>query len=163
MANTSQAPDLEGLHYEIHGMAEQMRVMNENNARLIQILAAANPQPPAVPPIPDVERSRHSNRLGGRSQNHSIDRVWRGIRRLPSLLRRKRSSSSSKSSEIPAVEGEEARRGRSPRRGDRIGTRGRSTSQKIRDLDAQLDAINTGAGAPVTVDALIRQTEPPFT
>ena len=38
-----------------------------------------------------------------------------------------------------------------------------STSQKIRDLDARLDAINTGAGAPVTVDALIKQTEPPFT
>ena len=35
--------------------------------------------------------------------------------------------------------------------------------QKIRDLDAHLDAINTGAGIPVTVDALIKQTEPPFT
>ncbi|GFY96746.1 hypothetical protein Acr_11g0010520 [Actinidia rufa] len=45
MANASQVPDLEGLHHEIHGMAEQMRVMNENNARLIQLLAAANPQP----------------------------------------------------------------------------------------------------------------------
>ncbi|GFZ09317.1 hypothetical protein Acr_20g0011250 [Actinidia rufa] len=45
MANASQAPDLEGLHHEIHGMPEQMRVMNENNARLIQLLAAANPQP----------------------------------------------------------------------------------------------------------------------
>ncbi|GFS29137.1 hypothetical protein Acr_00g0005500 [Actinidia rufa] len=44
MANASQVPDLEGLHHEIHGMAEQMRVMNENNARLIQLLAAANPQ-----------------------------------------------------------------------------------------------------------------------
>ncbi|GFZ17170.1 hypothetical protein Acr_26g0004400 [Actinidia rufa] len=38
-------------------MAEQMRVMNENNARLIQLLAAANPQPPAAPSVPDVERS----------------------------------------------------------------------------------------------------------
>ena len=37
-----------------------------------------------------------------------------------------------------------------------------STSQKIRDLDAHLNAINIGAGAPVTVDALIKQTEPPF-
>ncbi|GFY97234.1 hypothetical protein Acr_11g0015400 [Actinidia rufa] len=44
MANASPVPDLEGLHHEIHGMAEQMRVMNENNARLIQLLAAANPQ-----------------------------------------------------------------------------------------------------------------------
>ncbi|GFZ10945.1 hypothetical protein Acr_22g0003430 [Actinidia rufa] len=37
------------------------------------------------------------------------------------------------------------------------------TSQKIRDLDARLNAINTGAGVPVTVDTLIRQTELPFT
>ncbi|GFY90756.1 hypothetical protein Acr_07g0009530 [Actinidia rufa] len=65
MANTSQAPDLESLYREIHGMAEQMRIMNENNARLVQLLTAANPPPPAAPPIPDVERSRPSNRLGG--------------------------------------------------------------------------------------------------
>ncbi|GFZ14615.1 hypothetical protein Acr_24g0008050 [Actinidia rufa] len=68
MANTSQAPDLEGLHREIHGMAEQMRIMNENNARLVQLLAAANPPPPAAPPIPDVERSHHFNRSGVKFQ-----------------------------------------------------------------------------------------------
>ena len=39
MANTSQAPDLEGLHREMHGIAEQIRIMNENNARLIQHLS----------------------------------------------------------------------------------------------------------------------------
>ncbi|GFY97755.1 hypothetical protein Acr_12g0002960 [Actinidia rufa] len=78
MANTSQAQDLEGLHREIHGMAEQMRIMNENNARLVQLLAAANPPPPAAPPIPDVERSHHSNRSGGHSQNLSTDRARRG-------------------------------------------------------------------------------------
>ncbi|GFS35813.1 hypothetical protein Acr_00g0042250 [Actinidia rufa] len=93
MANTSQAPNLEGLHREIHGMAEQMRIMNENNARLVQLLAVVNSQPPAAPPIPDIERSHHSNHSG----------------------------------------------------------------------DARLDAINTGTNALVTVDALIRQTEPPFT
>ncbi|GFS31429.1 hypothetical protein Acr_00g0017230 [Actinidia rufa] len=87
MANTSQAPDLEGLHREIHGMAEQMRIMNENNAHLVQLLAAANPPPPAAPPIPDIERSHHSNRSGGRSQNL-----------------------------IPAVGGEYMGKGRSPRR-----------------------------------------------
>ncbi|GFY99885.1 hypothetical protein Acr_13g0012850 [Actinidia rufa] len=43
MANPGQAPDLEGLHREIHDMAEQMRIMNENNGRLMQLLAAANP------------------------------------------------------------------------------------------------------------------------
>ncbi|GFS33871.1 hypothetical protein Acr_00g0031010 [Actinidia rufa] len=51
MANTSQAPDLEGLHREIHGMAEQMRIMNENNARLLQLLANNLPRiPPALVP-----------------------------------------------------------------------------------------------------------------
>ncbi|GFS34896.1 hypothetical protein Acr_00g0036670 [Actinidia rufa] len=75
MANASQVPDLEGLHHEIHGMAEQMRVMNENNARLIQLLAAANPQSPAAPSVPDVERSRHSNRSGDRSHNVSTERA----------------------------------------------------------------------------------------
>ncbi|GFZ01925.1 hypothetical protein Acr_15g0005340 [Actinidia rufa] len=125
MANASQVPDLEGLHHEIHGMAEQMRVMNENNARLIQLLAAANPQP----------QQRH-----------------------PSLM----------SSDLATLIAQEivlttVRRGRSPNRGDHTEARDKSTSQKIRDLDARLDAINTGTNAPVTVDALVRQTDPPFT
>ncbi|GFZ16832.1 hypothetical protein Acr_26g0001020 [Actinidia rufa] len=111
-------------HYE-------MKVMNENNARLIQLLTVANRPPSVAPPIPDVEQSHHSNRPGGRSQNHSTDRVRRGIHRSPSPLQHKGSSSSSESSEIPIVKGQEARRGRSPRRGGRIGTRDRSTSQKI--------------------------------
>ncbi|GFZ00928.1 hypothetical protein Acr_14g0005630 [Actinidia rufa] len=42
MANTSLAPDLEGLHHEIHGMAEQMRMMNKNNTRLIQLITTTN-------------------------------------------------------------------------------------------------------------------------
>ncbi|GFY80685.1 hypothetical protein Acr_01g0004940 [Actinidia rufa] len=124
MANPGQVPDLEGLHREIHDMAEQMRIMNENNGRLMQLLTTANPQLPAAPPVPDIERSRHFNQ----------------------------------SSKTPA----RARRGRSPHRGDHIEARTKSTSQKIRDLDARLDAINTGTNALVTVDALIRQTEPPF-
>ncbi|GFZ05203.1 hypothetical protein Acr_17g0007750 [Actinidia rufa] len=78
MANSGQAPDLEGLHREIHDMAEQMRIMNENNGRLIQLLATANPPLPAAPPVPDIERSRHSNRSGDRSQNVSANRVGRG-------------------------------------------------------------------------------------
>ncbi|GFZ19053.1 hypothetical protein Acr_27g0007920 [Actinidia rufa] len=157
MANTSQVPDLEGLHHEIHGMAEQMRVMNENNARLIQLLAAANPQPPIAPSVPDVERSRHSNRSGDHSHNVSTERA-RGRRRAPSPSLRERSSSSESSQTRARV-----RRGRSPSRGDHTGARDKSTSQKIRDLDARLDAINTGTNAPITVDALVRQTDPPFT
>ncbi|GFY99379.1 hypothetical protein Acr_13g0007800 [Actinidia rufa] len=43
MATPGQAPNLEGLHREIHDMAEQMRIMNENNGRLMQLLAAVNP------------------------------------------------------------------------------------------------------------------------
>ncbi|GFZ11247.1 hypothetical protein Acr_22g0006450 [Actinidia rufa] len=157
MAHTSQVPDLEGLHHEILGMAKQMRVKNENNARLIQLLAAANPQPPAAPSVPDVERSRHSNRSGDRSHNVSTERA-RGKRRAPSPSLRKRSSSSESSQTRSRL-----RRGRSPHRGDHIRARDKSTSQKIRDLDARLDAINTGTNAPVTVDTLVRQTDPPFT
>ncbi|GFS32822.1 hypothetical protein Acr_00g0024880 [Actinidia rufa] len=157
MANPGQAPDLEGLHREIHDMAEQMRIMNENNGRLMQLLAAANPPLPAAPPVPDIERSRHSNRSGDCSQNISANRVERGRRQAPSSSLREKSSS--ESSKTPT----RSRRGRSPHRGDHIRARDKSTSQKIRNLDARLDAINTGTNAPVTVDTLIRQTEPPFT
>ncbi|GFY91374.1 hypothetical protein Acr_07g0015700 [Actinidia rufa] len=206
MANPAQAPDLEGLHREIHDMAEQMRIMNENNGRLMQLLAAANPPLPAAPLVPEVERSRHSNRSGNRSRNISADPVGRGRRQAPSSSLREKSSSessktptrsrrgrsprrdhhaggvlsglapalyfcsflpqqftttlsSSESSKTPT----RSRRGRSPRRDDHVRTRDKSTSQKIRDLDARLDAINAGVGAPVTVDTLIKQTEPPFT
>ncbi|GFY86216.1 hypothetical protein Acr_04g0009540 [Actinidia rufa] len=75
---------------------EQMRVMNENNARLIQLLAAANPQPPAAPSVPDVERSRHSNHSGDRSHNVSTERA-RDRHRAPSPSLRERSSSSESS------------------------------------------------------------------
>ncbi|GFS37316.1 hypothetical protein Acr_00g0051350 [Actinidia rufa] len=147
---------LEGLQREIHGMAEQMRIMKENNGRLMQLLAAANPPLPAAPVL-DIERSRPSNRSGDRSQNISTERV-RGRRRAPSPSLHERSSST-ESSKTPT----RARRGRSPHRGDHIDVRNKSTSQKNRDLDARLDAINTGTNAPVTVDTLIRQTELPFT
>ncbi|GFZ06659.1 hypothetical protein Acr_18g0008290 [Actinidia rufa] len=157
MANPGQVPDLEGLHREIHDMAEQMRIMNENNGRLMQLLTAANPQLPTAPSVPDVERSRHSNRSGDRSHNVSTERT-RGRRRAPSPSLRERSSSSESSQTRARV-----RRGRSPNRGDHTEARDKSTSQKIRDLDARLDAINTGTNAPVTVDALVRQTDPPFT
>ncbi|XP_057481981.1 uncharacterized protein LOC130768891 [Actinidia eriantha] len=129
-------------------------------ANTSQLLAVANPQPRPAPPVPDIERSRHSSRSRSRSNNPSIERARRRHRaQSPSL----HESSSSESSKTTATEGEEARRGRSPHIGDRIRARNKSTSQKIRDLDAQLDTINSGTNAPVTVDTLIRQTEPPFT
>ena len=40
---------------------------------------------------------------------------------------------------------------------------GVSTKKKFKDLDTWIDAINTGINALVTVNALIRPTEPPFT
>ncbi|GFS38251.1 hypothetical protein Acr_00g0056480 [Actinidia rufa] len=122
MANINQAPDLEGLYREIHSMAEQMRAMNENNAHLIQLFAMTNPPPPAAPPIRDIERSHHSRCSGGdHSQNHNIGQERREQHRSPSLPRCERSSSLSKfrsSSKTPRVEGEEVRRGRSPRRNE---------------------------------------------
>ncbi|GFY91075.1 hypothetical protein Acr_07g0012710 [Actinidia rufa] len=79
MANTNQDPDLEGLHREIHSMTEQMRVMNENNARLIQLLATTNPPPPVVPPILGIERSHRSHRSGdNHSQNYNTGQEQRG-------------------------------------------------------------------------------------
>ncbi|GFZ01032.1 hypothetical protein Acr_14g0006670 [Actinidia rufa] len=110
MANPAQAPDLEGLHREIHDMAEHMRIMNENNGRLMQLLAAANPPLPTAPLVPEVERSRHSNRSGNRSRNISADQVGRGRRQAPSSSLREKSSS--ESSKTPT----RSRRGRSPRR-----------------------------------------------
>ncbi|GFY86387.1 hypothetical protein Acr_05g0000260 [Actinidia rufa] len=125
MANTSQAPDLEGLYCEIHNMVEQMKIMNENNTRLIQHLTT-NHQPPLAAFAPDVvDRTRRTKRLGdSESQSHqSIGRARQN--RTP----------------IPPP---------------------RSTTQKIRDLDARIDAMNTGVGVLVIVEALIRQIEPPF-
>ncbi|GFS45359.1 hypothetical protein Acr_00g0095760 [Actinidia rufa] len=75
MANTNQVPNIEGFHREIHDMAEQMRIMNENNGCLMQLLTAANPPLPAAPPVPDIERSRHSIHSGDRSQNVITERI----------------------------------------------------------------------------------------
>ena len=63
------------------------------------------------------------------------------------------------------MEGEEARqRGRSLHQDNQVlRHRDSSTSQKLKDLDTRLDAINIGASALMTIDALIKQTEPPFT
>ncbi|GFS44894.1 hypothetical protein Acr_00g0092700 [Actinidia rufa] len=71
MANTSQTLDLEGLHCEMHGIAEKIRIMNVNNVRLIQHLTTNNPPPPPTTPVLDVERSRCPQRSGDdESQSH---------------------------------------------------------------------------------------------
>ncbi|GFZ06564.1 hypothetical protein Acr_18g0007340 [Actinidia rufa] len=138
MANTSQAPDLEGIiHHEMHGIVEQIKIMNKINARLVQYLATNNPHPFTAPILKDVDRSRHSHRSGDQdSQNHhSTDQ-----------------------------ENSTRRRGRSPHQDDQAHRhRDKSITPKIKDLNAWIDAINTSVKALVTMDTLIRQIESPFT
>ena len=110
--------------------------MNEINARLVQHLAINN-LPPVTAPVPEeVNRSCHSHRSGDQdSQNrHSVGQGH--------STRRRRWS--------PCWDDQAHKR------------RDKSTIEKIKDLDARIDAINTGVKAPVTVDALIRKTEPSF-
>ncbi|XP_057497345.1 uncharacterized protein LOC130782062 [Actinidia eriantha] len=64
MAGNSQAPDLEGLHHEMPGIAKQFRIMNENNACLIQHLTLNNPPPPVAPIPPEVSPRRGLKRFG---------------------------------------------------------------------------------------------------
>ncbi|GFZ14445.1 RING/U-box superfamily protein [Actinidia rufa] len=145
MANTSQVLDLEGIiHHEMHGIAEQIRIMNEINARLVQLLVTNNP-PLATALVPkEADRSR-------RPSDHD------------SHSRQSAESRSSSRTQDP-IDQETRRRRRSPRRDDRAhGCRDKSTTQKIKDLDARINAINTGMNALVIVDALIRQTKPSFT
>ncbi|GFZ13017.1 hypothetical protein Acr_23g0014020 [Actinidia rufa] len=132
MANPSQVPNLEGLHREVHDMAEQMRIMNENNGRLMQLLTAANPN--LQQHHPSLMSSDLATLIVRGSFSQRQYRTNEGVRR-----------------------------GRSPHRGDHTEAQDKSTSQKIRDLDTRLDAINTGMNVPVTVDTLVRQTDPPFT
>ena len=63
------------------------------------------------------------------------------------------------------MKGEETKRkGRSPHRDDpRYRHRDKSTTQKIKDLDARINAIKIGTNALIIVDALIKQIDPPFT
>ncbi|GFY97739.1 hypothetical protein Acr_12g0002800 [Actinidia rufa] len=125
----NRAPDLEGLHCEMHGIVEQIRIMNENNTRLIKHLTTNNPPPLAVPPIPkEVDQSRRSHRFRDHESQscHSTSqaqssRNWQ--RRSPSLRSRRERSSirseSRSSSRTHDTEGEKTmRRGRSPRRND---------------------------------------------
>ncbi|GFY84520.1 hypothetical protein Acr_03g0012940 [Actinidia rufa] len=89
-ANAGQASDLEGIHCEMHGIAEQIRIMNEINARLVQHLATNNP-PPVTTPIPeDADRSRRTHQSGNHdSLNHqsaSQGRSARSCRRQSASL-----------------------------------------------------------------------------
>ncbi|GFS35024.1 hypothetical protein Acr_00g0037400 [Actinidia rufa] len=124
MANTNQTPNLEGLHRESGSRhAKQMRMMNKNNTRLIQLLAKAHLPPSVALPVPDAERSHHSRHSKDHSQNHSTGRESRERRRSRSPVppRREMSlspSESRSSSKTARAEGREIRRGRSPRRND---------------------------------------------
>ncbi|GFS45221.1 hypothetical protein Acr_00g0094950 [Actinidia rufa] len=134
MANTSQALNLEGIiHREMHGIVEQIRIINKINAHLVRHLATNNPHPSTAPVPKDADRSRHAHRSGNQDSYNSHS----------------------------ASQGHSTRRWeRSPRRDDQAHRRGdKSTTQNIKDLDARIDAINIGMKAPVTMDALIRQTK----
>ncbi|GFY97567.1 hypothetical protein Acr_12g0001080 [Actinidia rufa] len=115
MANTSQAPDLEGLHCEMHDIAEQIRIMNENNSRLIQYLTANNPPPPPSAPVPEIQRSRRSHDSNDDCQNDRSTGRARDRRRR-SLSRQHRQERSPVSLEFwssrktPKVKGREVRR-----------------------------------------------------
>ncbi|GFS46229.1 hypothetical protein Acr_00g0100920 [Actinidia rufa] len=52
----------QGLHREIQGMAEQMRIINKNNAFLIQHLTMNNPPPPPAALVLEVQRFRRLQR-----------------------------------------------------------------------------------------------------
>ena len=64
MAGNNQVLDLESLCREMHGIAEQIRIMNENNVHLIQHLAMNNLPPPAIPALEEVYQFRRSRRSG---------------------------------------------------------------------------------------------------
>ncbi|GFS33585.1 hypothetical protein Acr_00g0029440 [Actinidia rufa] len=53
MASNNQALDLEGLHREMHGIAEHISIMNGNNAHMIQHLTTNNPPPSVAAHIPE--------------------------------------------------------------------------------------------------------------
>ncbi|GFY95621.1 hypothetical protein Acr_10g0010060 [Actinidia rufa] len=167
MANNNQAPNLESLHREMHGIAESFKIMNKNNALLIQHLTTNNPPPLVAVPVPkEVDQSRRSHRSGDRDYQtrqstgwaHSIKSRQRQSLSLHSRQERSPTRSESRSfSWAHNTEGEETmRRGRLSHRDDRMPRRqDKSTTQKIRDMDTCIDAINTGTNAPITVDALI--------
>ena len=76
MANVDQAPNLEGIHREMHSIAEHIKIMNELNARLVKHHAKNNPPPPTAPVPEDTDRSRRSHRLGDQDSHnrHSVGR-----------------------------------------------------------------------------------------
>ncbi|GFY95657.1 hypothetical protein Acr_10g0010420 [Actinidia rufa] len=91
MANTSQALNLEGIHHEMHGIAEQIRIMNEINVRLVQHLAINNPPPPTASLPKDADPSRCSCRSGDQDSQsrHSTGR-GHSARIHPHLARKPR-------------------------------------------------------------------------
>ncbi|GFY96622.1 hypothetical protein Acr_11g0009280 [Actinidia rufa] len=65
MANISQAPNLENIHREMHGIAEQIKIMNEINARLVSQCRHSIGQGHSVKSRPYQSTSLHSRSRSG--------------------------------------------------------------------------------------------------
>ncbi|GFZ15777.1 hypothetical protein Acr_25g0001860 [Actinidia rufa] len=59
MAGASQVPDLKGIHRERHNVAEKIKIMNEQDARLVPHLATNNPSPTITPIPEDIQRGAY--------------------------------------------------------------------------------------------------------
>ncbi|GFY96422.1 hypothetical protein Acr_11g0007280 [Actinidia rufa] len=103
--------------------------------------------------------------IANASQAPNLEVIHREMHGISERGRSHVTSESRSSSQTHDTGGEESqKRVRSHRRGNQTHKRrDKSTIQKIKDLDARIDAINTGANASITVHALIRQIEPSFT
>ncbi|GFZ07040.1 hypothetical protein Acr_18g0012100 [Actinidia rufa] len=89
MVNTSQASDLEGIHHEMHGIVEQIKIMNKINARLVRHLATNNlPPPTTLAPEAAEWQARSPVVFESRSSSQNQDTTDEETRRRGRLLRR---------------------------------------------------------------------------
>ena len=77
MATTSQASNLEGIHREMYGITEQIRVMNEINACQVQHLATNNPPPPTAPVLQMVAHMDEVKAISIKIKNFKIRQIHR--------------------------------------------------------------------------------------
>ncbi|GFS40805.1 hypothetical protein Acr_00g0070650 [Actinidia rufa] len=86
MTNSSKAPDLKGIHREMHGITEQIRMMNELSARLMGVLhIVIIADPPTLTPdvggeVKTLKYLNHSplaaEHRAGRPKQASFERAY---------------------------------------------------------------------------------------